>query len=250
MKKIYTILVCLLVMPAICFAGEKKPTLIADVWTMTPKAGHESAFYSALKEHVKFRAEKNDPRVWEVYSPVTGDNVNSYIIRACCFEWSTQDTYAEWSESSGVQKHWSETGGQHVESYNHDFIKLDNKNSNWIEGTSTNYVGVTRFNMKSGKSKAVNEAIEKFGEIAQDNKWPHSYAWSYPVTGSADVNIAVPFDNFAAMAPLDENFFKFVSRILKSEKKAQKLFDGFSNNIESSSYTIYKQLTEFSMKEK
>jgi len=253
MKNIYLIF-CLLTIPAVCFADDdtdkKDPQLIADVWIMTPKAGHEADFYAALKEHVKFRTEKNDPRTWQVSNPVTGDNTNTYLIRACCFEWSTQDSYTEWAESSGVQKHWGETASQHVDSYNHDFIVIDTKNSHWIEGTIVNYVGVRRIKVKNGSHTQMNNSIKSLSKFGIDNKWPHSWSWTYPVSGSSDVNFIIPFENYAAMAPLEESFYQYVLRVHESKDEAMKLFDEYSDSIESSTYTIYKKNTELTMTHK
>jgi len=250
MKKIFTILICLLILPALSFAEEKQPTLIADMWGVTPKAGHEAQLHAALKAHTKFREEKNDPRSWQILTPIVGKHMNSYIIRACCFEWSSQDAYAEWSKSSGVQKHWRETADPHVASYNHNFIETDAKNSHWPADTVVNYVGLTRYKVKNSSWKKLNKAISSLSSIAKDNKWPHSWSWGYPVSGHTDMVLAIPFENYAAMAPLEENFFSFISKQLKSEKKAQKMFDGFTSSIESSHYTIYKHLKDLSMKPK
>jgi hypothetical protein len=247
MKKIYTLLICFLIFPALTFAEDKEPTLIADIWTMTPKAGHEADFHAALKAHIKFRQDHDDPRNWQVFSPIVGDHMNTYLIRACCFEWSAQDSYEEWSEKSGVQKHWNETASKYVASYNHNFNEADMENSHSVSTTVTNFVGVTRYKVKNNAWEKLNKAIASLSSIGKDNNWPHSWSWGYPVSGPTDVILAVPFKNYADMAPLDENFFQFVSKHLKSKKKAQKIFDRFTNSIESSEYSIYKKLDDLSM---
>lgn len=96
----------------------------------------------------------------------------------------------------------------------------------------------------------MNKAIKAMSKVAHDHKWPDSWSWSYPVTGDTDVNLAVPFANYADMAPSDESFYKFVVRVLKSEEEAGKLFEGYSNSIESSTYSIYRQDKTLSMKPK
>lgn len=250
MKKIYTLLICCLIFPVLTFAEDKEPTLIADIWTMTPKAGHEADFHAALKTHIKFRQNHDDPRNWQVLSPIVGDHMNTYLIRACCFEWSAQDSYEEWSEKSGVQKHWNETANKYVASYNHNFNVADRENSHWGSDTVANFVGVTRYKVKNNSWKKLDKAISSLSSLGKDNNWPHSWSWGYPVSGPIDLVLAIPFKNYAAMAPLEENFFEFVSKHLKSEKKAQKIFDRFTNSIESSEYTIYKNLKDLSMQSK
>lgn len=85
MNKFYSILCLLLLIPGWCVAAdEKEPTLIADSWTMVPKAGHEDQFETALKEHLAMRSEKGDSRQWMTYTPVTGSDLNHYVVRSCC----------------------------------------------------------------------------------------------------------------------------------------------------------------------
>ncbi len=89
---------------------------------------------------------------------------------------------------------------------------------------------------------------EYSSKVAKDNKWNKSWSWSYPVTGSADVTLAIPFVNYADMAPLDESFYDFIVRVLKSEEEAGKLFADYSGSIESSTYSIYRHDKDLSMK--
>ncbi len=250
MRNIYTLIFCLLTMPALTFAAdekEKEPQRIADVWNVVPKDGHGEEFYNGLKAHMAFRSEKNDPRMWQVYTPTTGSELNKYIVRACCYEWSDQDSYIEWTKTAGTGKNWNELVHPHVESYSHDFIETDSKNSHWKEGTVANYVGVTNMKVKSGSGQKMNKAISAMSKVAKDHNWDKSWWWAYPVSGDTDVSLAIPFANFADMAPLEESFYKFVVRVLDSEDEANKLFDNYSSSIDSSSYTIYKHEKELSM---
>ncbi len=244
MKKILTVLFCLSMLPALSFAEEKKPTLLADVWSITPNYGQESEFYSALKEHIKFRKEKKDPREWNIYNQVVGNDLNTYVIRACCFEWEAQDSYIEWGQKEGVNQHFNSTVGQYVAHASHNLSILDQKNSYWSDDVDASYVGVTSYKLKNGSNKKFDKALESIVDILKDNKWPRNFAFSYPVTGETNrMTIATPYKNYADMAPPEVSIFKFVSDHLKSEKKAQKMFDDFSSGIESSSYYIYQENT-------
>ena len=99
-------------------------------------------------------------------------------------------------------------------------------------------------NLKNGSNEKFDESIEKIVKILKDNNWPRSFAFIYPVAGDTNrMSIVTPYKNYAEMAPPEVSIFKFVSDHLKSEKKAQKLFDDFSSGIESSSYYIYKENT-------
>jgi hypothetical protein len=250
MNKFYSILCVLLLIPGWCVAQEEKEvTVIADSWVMEPKAGHADQFEAALKEHMAMRAEKGDSRQWHTYVPVTGDNLNHYVVRSCCAEWAEQDSYREWSMENSSE-HFNETVHPHVQSYSHNFAELDRKNSHWGEDVKANYVGVTHYKVKMGKGRQMSEALKQMSTLAKDNNWPHSWSWSYPVGGSYAVNLVIPFENYADMAPLEESFYAFISKVMKSEEKAQKMFEQFSDSFSSTDYQIYRLRKDLSMEDK
>ncbi|MFC3193890.1 hypothetical protein ACFODZ_06530 [Marinicella sediminis] len=250
MNKFLSFIICLLMIPTWCAADnhEKPPTLIADGWTMVPKEGHGAEFEAALKAHLKMRMEKGDPRHWDTYVPVTGDKLNNYVVRSCCFEWADQDKYAKWSNEH-MGEHFNETVHPHVQKYMHNFTEIDTRNSNWGENTKANFVGVTHFEVKSGKGSDMSASIKSMSTLAKDNGWPRNWSWSYPVGGDGGVTLATPYANYADMAPMEESFYDFVVKHKKSKKKAEKMFDQFNGAIKSTHYTIYRHRVDLSMHE-
>ena len=83
MKKLNSFLFILLLSFGI-LADDHSPQLISDTWTMVPKAGHEAKFEEAFKKHIAYRKANGDTREWVTWRPVTGDQINSYLVRACC----------------------------------------------------------------------------------------------------------------------------------------------------------------------
>jgi len=62
MNKFYSIVCVLLLIPGWCVAADKEqPTVIADSWTMVPKAGHGSQFEASLKAHLAERVKWGIP---------------------------------------------------------------------------------------------------------------------------------------------------------------------------------------------
>ena len=250
MNKFYSIVCVLLLLPGWCVAADKEEaTVIADSWTMVPNDGHGDQFETALKEHLAMRADKGDSRQWQTYVPVTGEDLNFYVVRSCCAEWAEQDSYRVWTKET-LGNHFNDTVDPHVQSYSHNFSEIDRKNSHWGDDTKANYVGVTHYEVKMGHGRQMNAAIKEMSGLAKDNNWPHNWSWSYPVGGSYTVNLAIPFENFAAMAPLQESFYEFVSKTLKSEKKADQLFEDFTDSFKSSKYSIYRLRSDLSMSAK
>ena len=90
-------------LPAVSMAEDSPPPL-AEMWMVTPKAGHGSEFYKALAEHMAFRSEHGDPREWQAYTPLLGDELNRVAIRSCCFSWADQDAYQAWRRGQRNQR--------------------------------------------------------------------------------------------------------------------------------------------------
>ncbi len=236
----------LLMLPALCVAEDKPPAVISDSWTIIPKAGHEMELEAALKEHMAHRVEKGDTRHWDVYVPVTGDKLNAYVVRSCCNEWSEMDSYRSWSYEH-ASEHFNETVHPHAEKYAHNFGSMNMENSHWPKGTEANLVGVTKFEIKQGHWSKFSKAMKKMSSLAKEHGWERNWSWSYPVHGGDTVQLATPFKNFAEMAPMEENFYQFVAKHLKSEKKADKLFAEFDSAVSSSHYSIYRHRKDLSM---
>ena len=219
-------------------AGPPPDQNIADSWIMYVMPGKTAEFEAAFKEHVAFRNSQNDPREWQAYTPYIGDNLGHYIVRACCFKWSDLDAYNEWSNQSGANAHWGSGAGLLVKHQKHHFVKLDTENSNWKNDPDYRYFSVTNLKVKSGADEAFGKAKKQISTIAKEGGWPRSWSWSNQIGGEGGVNLVSPMKSLAEMKQ-DPSFSKFMETHLKSEKKAKSILDNYSNQIESSEYTIY-----------
>lgn len=245
MNKFYSVLFVLLTIPALCVAEDKPPQVISDGWTMVPKEGHGMELEEAIKAHMAYRHEKGDTRHWDVYVPVTGSDLNRYVVRSCCQPWAEMDSYRKWS-SEHASKHFNETVHPHVKKYMHNFGEVDMENSNWGENVDANFVGVTVWEVKSGKGAQASKAIKKMSDLAKNHNWSRSWSWNYPVGGSQAIMLATPFKNYAEMAPMEENFYQFAMKHLK-EKKVDEMFKMFNGSFSGSNYTIWRHRKDLSM---
>lgn len=248
MKIIQTIAILLLILPVLCEADDKPPQVISDSWTMVPKAGQHKEFEEAVKKHMAYRKEKGDPRHWDVYVPVLGDDLNRYIVRSCCQPWDEQDTYRQWSMEN-LGNHFNETVDPYVEKYIHNFSEIDMANSNWGEDVDASYVGVTYRTVKSGKGQQANAAIAAMSKLAKESGWPYNWSWSTPVAGEYRIGLAVPYKNFASMQPPEENFYQFAQKHM-TVKDAEKMFKEFNDAFSNSHYNIYRHDKTLSMQSK
>ncbi len=226
------------------------PPPLADLWIVHVKAGHTGEFETQFKAHLAVREEAGDPRAWQVFTPVVGEDMSHYAIRYCCNDWAGQDAYDAWSlEASAVQEHWNANVHPHVASYQHYLDLMDYQNSNWPdENPGWQYFGVTRWDVKPGGYAAMNAAREKMSQMAIEHEWPRHWSWINTIGGSGGVVLVSPHVNYASMAPPEQGFAAFAAEHM-GEEEAGEVLSAFSSNLMNSSYTIYRHRKDLSMAE-
>ncbi|MBT8040079.1 MAG: hypothetical protein HKO85_05705 [Xanthomonadales bacterium] len=232
-------------------AAQDAPHRLSEMWTMVPKADQSKDFYDGLKAHMEMRAELGDPRTWDAYTPMLGDELNIVGVRSCCFNWADMDAYRKWSEeNSAVNDHFQSHVAPHVESYAHYIDEISWVNSNWKSDWGPyRFFGATQFKLKPGHAGTFDAARDKISQIAINQGWAteeHPWIWSRQV-GSLTESIVVPYRNFADMEPGEQNFFDFLSNVLGSDEAADALFKDLTSGVEEQSYQIWELNESLSM---
>lgn len=75
---------------------------------------------------------------------------------------------------------------------------------------------------------------------AKEQNWPYNWAWGSSVTDSGTVYLAVPYENYASMAPPERSFMDVLAKHFKSEKEAKKIMEEWTSHLESTSYNVYR----------
>ncbi|MDM3872277.1 hypothetical protein QSV34_13055 [Porticoccus sp. W117] len=247
-KYLFWPLVALFLTPLALQAEDKKPPSLAESWVVTVKDGMQDEFEKAFTDHMKARKKAGDPRAWQIYVPHTGESLNHYIIRYCCFNWADRDAYSAWGEKSKISEHWNKNVDPYVANYQHQYSRIDHENGNWKNSeTGYKFVGVQKFKLKA--DSRASKSVAAISKMAKDMKWDRSWGWSYSVTGPEVLMLVFPYENFAAMEPPKVSFREAAIKHMKSEEKVDKMFDDFDSNFKSSSYTIYMHLPELSMEQ-
>ena len=246
--KIWKIVILPLLLAAACLHAQEKE-MLAEMWMMEPKAGMDQAFTKSFKEHIDHRMKLGDPRVWQVYTPVLGDKLNQYLVRSCCFEWKDMDSYQQWSQDKKPMQHWNKHVDDKVANYGHYLSTIDTANSHWPQGTKANYVGVTYFKVKPGHWREVNEAVKVISDVAKEHKWPYHWSWSNSVGGEPAMHLAIPYENYAMMAPPEQKFNELMVKHLGSEDKAKAFWQAWSGHFATTHYNIYRHNKDLSMTE-
>ncbi len=218
--------------------------MLAEMWVMIPKAGKMQELEEAMREHVKFRRAKDDPREWHFYTPVLGHKLNRIAVRANRFTWQDMDSYRDWTMQQGINKHWEETAAQFVDHYHHYLSVEDDENSHWGPDVKYKYVGVTVYTPKLGHRGAIEKDKNAMADAAKAEKWPYHWAFSSEVGGRGELVLAVPYENWAAMATPDEKFPEMLARHMGDENKAKELLDGWADHFEEIEYNIWALRTD------
>ncbi|MDF2176698.1 hypothetical protein P2G88_00355 [Aliiglaciecola sp. CAU 1673] len=240
-------LLSLALLPFYLHAQDKSPEMLAEVWVMTPKADMQDAFEKGLKEHMAQRVKLGDPRKWNVYRPVLGDGLNSYVIRACCFQWKDLDSYRNWSIEKDPMKHWNKNVDPKVHKYEHYLSVVDTQNSHWPEDTKYNYVGVSWYQVKMGHWQEMEADKKLMSDLAKQHNWPYNWAWASSVSNGGSMSLAVPYADYASMAPPAESFAAFMGKHMGAEEKAKEMLKRWASHFEERHYNIYRHDKELSM---
>lgn len=235
-------------LPSTLMAQDTPP--LSEMWVMVPKSGQAEEMAEGLKKHMAFRTEQGDPREWQTYTPLLGDNLNRYAVRYCCINWADVDSYRAWSsENKQVGEHFAEHVGAHVEKFEHYFETNDWGNSHWSEenGPYTLFA-VTDFHIKPGHGDDFEAAKEKMSQIAINHGWAsddHVWIWSKTIGGKQQESIVIPHANFASMSRDEDSFFRFLSKHM-GEAGASELLEQFSASAYSE-FQIWEHSKKLSM---
>ena len=230
-------------LPALSAAQESPPPL-TEMWVLVPKADQYDEFLEGMSKHMAFRAEQGDPRRWEAYTPMLGDDLNRVAVRYCCFRWADQDEYAAWGKNTKqVGEHFGEHVAPHVEKYEHYFETIDWPNSHWkAEHGPYKYFAVTNFHLKAGKAAQFDAARDEMSQIAINQGWAnddHVWIWTSTIGGKPQESIVIPHKNFADMDRDEKGFIAFLSEHMGSPDAARDLMTRFSEATWGSDFQIW-----------
>jgi len=237
-------------LPAVVQADDSPPPL-AEMWLVTPKAGQAAEFREALAEHMAFRSEHGDPRTWEVYTPMLGDDLSRYGIRYCCFEWADQDSYEAWSEgATEVSKHFRETVAPLTEKWAHYFENINWGDSHWVESeTPYRFYAVTEFNIKPGHGRDFVAARNQMSQIALNQGWAtdqRPWIWASTIGGNSREAVIIPHLNYASFDRGEETFMDFLAKHMGTDQAAE-LLNRFATSASSTDFQIWEYREELSM---
>ncbi|WP_068545471.1 hypothetical protein [Thalassotalea crassostreae] len=212
---------------------------LTDVWVIKIDAVDKGKFEQALKAHMQYRVDNGDPRIWNVYTQVVGNNMETYVLRACCTNWDKIAEYRDWSRSKKMSSHWRKTVGLYSKNADHYFSRLDDKNSHWDNTKEFRYFGVTSLYPEPGAGFEVRESIKAISDAAKKMGWEESWAWYNQIGGEPQIQLVVGFESYADMMPAEKSYYERLVDLLGDKEKAQDMISDYSEQFDKTNYAIY-----------
>ncbi len=140
------LLVCLVAHPAL---AQSEPENIARSYTLDPKPGMASQLEDAMKAHIAWRKQHNDPWTWTVFQVVNGDNFGQYLVRSGNHRWADLDAYDRWTVTTEANAHFTTTVGPYLESFTSRITQVNSNLSRFPDDLSgMTLYAVTNFDVR------------------------------------------------------------------------------------------------------
>lgn len=233
-KKLIVILLCFFI--AVSQAAEELAPL-TEVWKITVSEENREFFEEVLKEHMQFRDEKGDPQQWSVYTPIIGEELNTYQIRSCCTDWIEIEENTGWAKSVKTEDHWRNNVAPFVSKIHHYYYHFNAKNSNWDVG-QYNYFAVQTITPIPSKVFQLQTAIESMSLAAKEMGVSFSWGWFNRIGGAPEIELVVGYQTLADMMPVNQSFYEQLSVYLNSKGDAKSLLEQYAESFSESHYSI------------
>ena len=211
---------------------------IAQAYVHTVQPEMIAQFEEAVKQHVQWRKQNNDPWEWTWYQMVNGDGLGKYLVRSGNHRWADLDVRDAWDDRVGAGPHFLATVGPFFESEDSSISQLDGALSRSPDDLSAmTLFTVTEFDVRlPGQFR---EAITKIGEGLDRGNWGRAYLWQMVANGgTTDATLVVPVENWAGLAPPAKSLPMLMAEVY-GEQEANELMQQFASSIRSrNSYTL------------
>ena len=232
------LLLCVVALPA---TAQGQTENIRQAYIHTVPLGMIAQFEEAVKQHVQWRKQNNDPWEWTWYQVVNGDGLGGirYLVRSGNHRWADLDVRYAWEDRVGAGRHFASTVGPYVESEDSSIAQLDDALSRPLDDYSAiTLFAVTEFDVRlPGQFR---EAITRIGEGLDRGNWERSYQWLIETYGggTTDATLVIPAENWAGLAPPAKPLPMLLAEVY-GEQEANELMQQFASSIRSqNSFTL------------
>lgn len=155
----------------------------ARTYAVTPKEGMDAQFEAALRDHVQWRNENNDPWSWGVSTVEVGEMLGQYGLRSGGHSWADFDAYDAGFGPRGLV-HWNATVAPLVQSISSTITTANEAISNRPPaGRTTAFVNIVTFQLRAGRELQFLQGITSATKILKEHNFGEYYVWTSPVLG-------------------------------------------------------------------
>ena len=240
MKTKLTALATTLLLWVVAFpeAAQGQTEDIAQSYVHTVQPEMIAQFEEAVKQHVQWRKQNNDPWEWTWYQVVNGGR-GRYLVRSGNHRWADLDVRYAWDDRVGAGPNFLATVGPFFESEDSSISQLDGALSRPLDDYSAiTLFAVTEFDVRlPGQFR---EAITKIGEGLDRGNWERSYQWLMEAYGggTTDATLVIPAENWGGLAPPEKPLPVLLAEVY-GEQEASDLMQQLASSIRSqTSYTL------------
>ena len=178
---------------------QQQPSEVTRVFFVTPKVGMELQFEDAVKKHLDWHRQKNDPWRWDVRYTETGRTTGEYIFITAGHQWKDFDNSPVPAKDDG--EHFLSTVQPFVASWLSSILVTRRDLTRAEPGAAPSALAtVVYFHLKYGQTAKFVDAERQIREALDKTNAPIRASW-YQLS-STGVNgtfvLSVPRENWAA----------------------------------------------------
>ena len=247
MKTKLTALATTLLLWVVAFpeAAQGQTEDIAQSYVHTVQPEMIAQFEEAVKQHMQWRKQNNDPWEWTWYQVVNG-GLGRYLVRSGNHRWADLDVRDAWEDRVGAVPNFLATVGPFFESEDSSISQLDGALSRPPDDLSAmTLFAVTEFDVRlPGQFR---EAITKIGEGLDRGNWGRSYLWQMGANGgTTDAALVIPAENWAGLAPPAKALPEMLAEVY-GEQEASDLMQQLASSIRSQTSYILRVRPDLSL---
>jgi hypothetical protein len=156
-------------------------------YVVKAKPGMAAQLEAAIRAHAQWRKANHDPWTWTVYTPETGADLGTFVIRSGDHTWADFDAYDKGFVPQGLTQ-WTANVMPLVENMSSeiDMTLADSLNQLPPTGTAISLVNVTAFHLRPGMEPQFVRLAAQAVKVLKAAKYPGYWVWEIPVSGGPE----------------------------------------------------------------
>jgi len=207
-----------LIMPA--HAEDEENDGIAELFLITPKAGHEQALVEAVTDYHHWVADKEGHFEYSWYEILTGPDTGKYIARSGEHNWSDFDAEHDWQEEAGQM--FQANVAPHIDGLQRSINSAMDDFSYWPE----NFEGYTHFAVenwyvKGGQYGNFRKGLKKITDTLKSANYGSYFAFVSLESGGRgnEITLISPKKGWSGMKGPDPAFLEIMTEALGGQEE-------------------------------